>query len=63
MRNLCVDFKTLFDTFSYEEQIDQINRKINELLKKKQQGNIIIDRRYERIKELKQMKNNIINRL
>ena len=63
MRNLCVDFKTLFDTFSYEEQIDQINRKINELLKKKQHGNIIIDRRYERIKEFKQMKNNIINRL
>ena len=63
MRNLCVDFKTLFDTFSYEEQIDQINRKINELLKKKQHGNIIIDRRDERIKELKQMKNNIINRL
>ena len=63
MRNLCADYKTLFDTFSYEEQIDEINRKINELLNKKQHGNIIIDSRYERIKELKQMKNNIINRL
>ena len=61
MRNPCTDYKILLDTFTYEEQIDEINRKINELLNKKQYGNIK-DNRYERIKVLKQMKNNIINR-
>ena len=61
MRNPCTDYKILLDTFTYEEQIDEINRKINELLNEKQYGNIK-DNRYERIKVLKQMKNNIINR-
>ena len=62
MRNPFTDYKTLLDTFSYEEQINEINQKINELANEKQHANII-DRRYERIKELKHMKNNIINRL
>ena len=61
MRNLFADYKTLLDTFSYEEQINEINQKINELDNKKQHANMI-DGRYERIKELKQMKNNFINR-
>ena len=61
MRNPCTDYKILLDTFTYEEQIDEINRKINELLNEKQYGNIK-DNRYEQIKVLKQMKNNIINR-
>ena len=61
MRNPCTDYKILLDTFTYEEQIDEINRKINELLNEKQYGNIK-DNRYERIKVLKQMKNNIITR-
>ena len=61
MRNPCTDYKILLNTFTYEEQIDEINRKINELLNKKQHGNIKDDR-YERIKVLKHMKNNIINR-
>ena len=52
MRNSSVAYKTLFDTFSYKEQIDEINRKINELVNKKQHGNII-DRWYDRIKQLK----------
>ena len=50
----------LLDTFSYEEQINEINQKINEPANKKYVN--MIDRRYERIKELKHMKNNIINR-
>ena len=61
MRDPFTDYKKLLDTFSYEEQINEINQKIDELANKKQHSNKI-DRRYERIKELKQMKNNIINR-
>ena len=61
MRNPCTDYKILLDTFTHEEQIDEINQKINELLNKKQHGNIK-DNRYEPIKLLKHMRNNIINR-
>ena len=61
MRNPFTDYKPLLDTFSHNEQINEINQKINELANQKQHVNII-DRRYERIKELKHMKNNIINR-
>ena len=46
----------LLDTFSYEEQINEINKKIYQLANEKQHSNIK-NRRYERIK------NNIINRL
>ena len=53
MRNPFADYKTLLDTFSYEEQI-------NELAHEKHHANKI-DRRYEQIKELKHMKN-IINK-
>ena len=62
MRNPCTDYKILLSTFSYDEQINEINQKINELLNKTQPRNMI-DTRYERIKELKHMKNNIINKL
>ena len=62
MRNPFADYKTLLDTYFYDEQINEINQKINELANEKQHA-YIIDRRYERIKELKHMKNNIINRL
>ena len=51
MRNRFTDYKSLLDTFSYKEQIDEINKKIHELANEKQHGNKI-DRRYERIKEL-----------
>ena len=51
MRNPFTDYKSLLDTFSYKEQIDEINKKIHELANEKQHGNKI-DRRYERIKEL-----------
>ena len=59
MRNSFTDYKILLRTFSYDEQINEINQKINELLNKKHHGNKI-DRRYEQIKDLKQIKNNII---
>ena len=62
MRNPCTDYNRLLSTFSYEEQINGMNQKIYELINKKQHGNII-DNRYARIKELKHMKNNVINRL
>ena len=62
MRNPFADYKTLLATFSYEEQINEINQKINELPNKKQHGNMI-DIGYERIKEFKHMKNNVINKL
>ena len=61
MRNPFVDYKSLLNTFSYEEQINEINQKINELANQKQRANII-DRWYERIKQLKHIKNNIINK-
>ena len=62
MRNPFTDYKILLDTFSYEEQINEINKKKYQLANEKQHSNIK-NRRYERIKELKHMKNNIINRL
>ena len=40
MRNPCTDYKILLDTFTYEEQINEINWKISKLLNKKQHGNI-----------------------
>ena len=61
MKNPFTDYKSLLDTFSYNEQINEINQKINEIVNNKQHANII-DRRYERIKELKHIRNNIINR-
>ena len=59
MRNPCTDYNILLSTFTYDEQINEINQKIKELINKKQHGNIK-DNRYERIKDLKHMKNNII---
>ena len=44
MRNPFADYKRLLNTFSYEEQINEINQKINELANEKQHANII-DRR------------------
>ena len=51
MTNPFTDYKSLLDAFSYNEQINEINQKINELANQKQHANII-DRRYEQIKEL-----------
>ena len=60
MRNPFADYKWSLNTFSYEEQINEINHKINQLANEKQHASII-DRRYEWIKEPKHLKKNIIN--
>ena len=61
-RNQFTEYKTLLQTFSLEEQIDEINDMIKSLPNKKHVANIK-DRRYDRIKELKHMRDNIINSL
>ena len=61
MRNPFADYKSLLTTFSYDKQINEINQKINELANQTQHANII-NRWYERTKDLKHMKNNTINR-
>ena len=55
MRNPCTGYKTLISIFSYDEQINEINQKINELVNRKQHRNMI-DNRYEQIKVLKHIK-------
>ena len=60
MRNQFTEYKTLLQTFSPEEQIDEINDMIKSLVNKKLIANIK-DRRYGRIKELKHMRDDIIN--
>ena len=62
MRNLFTEYKTLLQTFSLEEQIDEINNMIKSLANKKHRANIK-DRRYDRIKEIEHMRDNIINKL
>ena len=62
MRNSFSDYKKLLSTFTYEEQINELNQKIYEVLNNKQDGNMV-DTRYDLIKELKHMRNNIINKL
>ena len=62
MSNSFSDYKKSLSTFTYEEQVNELNQKIYEVLYKKQDGNMV-DTRYELIKELKQIKNNVINRL
>ena len=62
MRNQFTEYKTLLQTFSPEEQIDKINDMIKSLVNKKHIANIK-DRRYDRIKEHKHMRDNIINNM
>ena len=62
MHNQFTEYKTLLQTFSQEEQIVEINDMIKSLINKKHIGNIK-DRRYDRIKELKHMRDNIINNM
>ena len=62
MRNQLTEYKTLLQTFSPEEQIVEINDLIKSLVNKKHIVNIN-DRRYDRIKELKHMRDNIINNM
>ena len=60
MRNQFTEYKTLLQTFPLHEQIDEINVMIKKLVNKKHIANIN-DRRYDRIKELKHMRENILN--
>ena len=60
MHNQFTEYKTLLQTFSQEDQIVEINDMIKSLINKKHIANIK-DRRYDRIKELKHMRDNIIN--
>ena len=62
MQNQFKEYKTLLRTFSLEEQINEINNMIRSLANKKHIANIK-DRRYDRIKELKHMRDNIISNL
>ena len=62
MRNQFTQYKTLLQTFSWQEQIDEINDMIKSLVNKKHIANIN-DRRYDRIKELKHMRDNIMNKI
>ena len=62
MRNQFTQYKTLLQTFSLQEQIDEINVMIKKLVNKKYIANIN-DRRYDRIKELKHMRDNILNKI
>ena len=50
----------MLQTLSLEEQIDEINDMIRSLANKKHIANMK-DRRYDRIKELKHMTDNILN--
>ena len=60
MKSPFTDYKTLLSTFSYDEQINEINQIINELANYEKQHGNIIDTRYDRIEELEHIKNNII---
>ena len=62
MRNQFTEYKTLLQTFPLHEQIDEINVLIKKLVNKKHIANIN-DRRYDRIKELKHMRDNILNKV
>ena len=62
MRNQFTEYKTLLQTFPLHEQIDEINVMVKKLVNKKHIANIN-DRRYDRIKELKHMRDNILNRI
>ena len=62
MRNQFTEYKTLLQILPLEEQLDEINNMLESLVNKKHIANIK-DRRYDRIKEPKHMRNNIINNL
>ena len=62
MRNSFIDYKKLLSTFTYEEKVNELNRKKYEILSEKHDGNMV-DTRYDLVKELQHMRNNIINKL
>ena len=62
MYHLFTEYKTLLQTFSQEEPIYEINGMIKLLVNQKHIANIK-DRRYDRIKELKNIRDNIISNM
>ena len=58
MHNQFTEYKTLLQTFSLQEQIDEINDMIKKPVNKKHIANIK-DRRNDRIKEFKHMRDNL----
>ena len=62
MHNSFTEYKKLLQTLTIEEQLNQINETINSLVTKKHKANIK-DNRYDRIKELKYMKNLILSKV
>ena len=62
MRNQFTEYKKMLQILPLEEQIDKINNMIEPLVNKEHIANIK-DRRYDSIKELRHMRNNIINNL
>ena len=62
MHHLFTEYKTLLQTFSQEEPIYEINEMIKLLVNQKHIANIK-DRRYDRIKELKNIRDNIISNM
>ena len=61
MHNQFPEYKTLLQTFSLHEQIDEINVMIKKLVNKKHIANIN-DRRYDRIKELNH-RDNVLSKI
>ena len=62
MCNHFTKYKPLLQTFSLQEQIDVIYAMIKKLVDKRHIANIK-DRRYDRIKELRYMREDILNKI
>ena len=62
MRSQFTEYKTFLQPFSLEEQVDEINDMIKSLVNKRHIANIK-DRRYDRIKERKHMRDILINNM
>ena len=62
MHSQFTEYKTLLQPFSLEEQVDEINDIIKSLVNKRHVANIK-DRRYDRIKERKHMRDILINNM
>ena len=62
IRSQFTEYKTLLQPFSLEEQVDEINDMIKSLVNKRHIANIK-DRRFDRIKERKHMRDILINNM
>ena len=62
MRNHFTEYKILLKILPLQEQVNETNDTIQSLANKKHIANIK-DRRYDRIKELQHMRDNILNKV